>query len=113
MTGFRPNWKGFEAMANGPEVRAIVNAEAKRAMEIAKGLAAEFTDLTDDDKKHYIDAFSIEETTVGTAEHFKHKHAAARLVNNSDHAVAIEFGNQHVKRPHRTLRKTLEAMGGD
>lgn len=113
MTSFRPNWKGWAAMANGPEARAIVRAEAERAMAIAKGLAAEFTDLTDDDKKHYIDSFSIEETTVGPEEHFKRPRAAARLVNDSDHAVAIEFGNKHVKRPHRTLRKTLDAMGGE
>lgn len=108
MTSFRPNWKGFEALANGPEARAMVKAEAERAKAIAEGLSQDFR-ITGD----YADSFEVQETTVGPAEGFKHRHAAARLVNTSDHAAAVEFGNEHVRQPHRVLRKTLEAMGGD
>lgn len=108
MTSFRPNWKGFEAMAVGPEARAIVKAEAERAKGIAEGLSQDFR-ITGE----YADSFEVQETTVGPAEGFKHRHAAARLVNTSDHAAAVEFGNEHVQRPHRVLRRTLEAMSDE
>jgi hypothetical protein len=108
MTSFKPNWKGFEAMANGPEARAIVKAEAERAKAIAEGLAQDFR-ITGD----YADSFEVQETTVGPAEGFKHRHAAARLANTSDHAAAVEWGNEHAHKAHRVLGRTLDAMSGE
>lgn len=108
MTSFKPNWKGFEAMANGPEARAIVKAEAERAKAIAEGLAQDFR-ITGD----YADSFEVQETTVGPAEGFKHRHAAARLVNTSGHAAAVEWGNEHSHKAHRVLGRTLDAMSGE
>ena len=113
MTSFKPNWKDWEAMANGPEAKAVVRAAAEEGVSILKGLAAEFTDVTDDDKTHYIDSIEIEEVTVGPEEGFKRPRAGARVRVTVPYAAAIEWGNEHVKRPHRPLRKTLDAMGGD
>jgi hypothetical protein len=105
MTSFRANKAGFDSMANGPEAYRVVRAKAEEAKAIAEGLAQDFR-ITGD----YAESFEVIEgpTTVsGEAR------ASAVLKNHSDHAAAVEFGNEHAHRAHRVLGKALDAVRSD
>jgi hypothetical protein len=104
---FVKNDAGFRAMAVGPELRAAVQAEAERAMVIAQGLAADFTDTGE-----YEASFEVHTETQTLRTGFgSHPVAAAILENTSDHAVALEWGNEHVPVPHRVPGRTLDGLG--
>lgn len=106
MTSFRANKAGFDAMANGPEAYAVLRAKAEEAKAVAEGLAQDFR-ITGD----YADSFEVAEEP-DTMENGETR-ASALLKNTSDHAAAVEWGNEHAHRAHRVLGKALDAVRGD
>lgn len=105
---FHSNDAGFRALAVSEGVRAVCVFEAERAKAIAEGFAQDFK-ITGE----YADSFEVTSATVPveTAEG-PHEAAAGILVNTSDHAAAVEWGNSHDHRPHRVLGRTLDGLGG-
>jgi hypothetical protein len=83
----------------------VLRAKAEEAKAVAEGLAQDFR-ITGD----YADSFEvIEEPTTVAGE----TRASAVLKNTSDHAAAVEWGNEHAHRAHRVLGKALDAVRGD
>lgn len=108
-TNFQPNSAAFRAMAVGPEIRAAVTAEAKRAQTIAKGLAEDFRVSGE-----YIDGFVVTTQTDRLTTAFgEHDVAIGELINLSPHAAAVEWGNKHDHRAHHVLGRTLSALSDD
>lgn len=105
---YQPNSAGFRAMAIGPEIRAAVKAEAERAKGVAEGLAEDFR-VTG----NYADSFEVSDSTTELRTGFgSHPVATGVLTNISEHAAAVEWGNEHMRRPHRVLARTLAGLGG-
>lgn len=97
--------RGFQEIANSPEIHAALEAVAKVAKTYAEGLAQDFRRTGD-----YADNFQIVPLTVMWEGRFAGPRAAVRLENTSDHAAAVEWGNRHDDQPHRTLGRTLDAL---
>lgn len=103
---FRPNQAGFRQIANSPEMRAALKAVAEDAKAYAESISQDFRDTGD-----YADSFEVTEETVDFTEtRFSGPRAAARLTNTSDHAAAVEWGNEHSHRNHRVLGRTLDHL---
>lgn len=94
--------EGFQAIANSPELHAALAEVAEKGKVFAEALSQEFRRTGD-----YAGSFSIVPETVLWR---RGPRAAVRLENTSDHAAAVEWGNQHDHRPHRTLGRTLDAL---
>lgn len=112
MADYKPSEAGFRAMANGPEIRAALRAEAERAKLIAQGLAQEFR-VTGE----YAESFKVEEDTIEWRGRIAGPRAAARLINTAPYAAAVEWGYEgRAKGPsssaHHVLKRTLDALGG-
>lgn len=96
-------------MAVGPEIRAAVDAEVKRAEATAKALAEDFRVSGD-----YEDNFVVSSDTVRLQTAFgEHDVAAGTLTNKSPHAAAVEWGNKHDHRAHHVLGRTLASLSDD
>jgi hypothetical protein len=108
LTNFEPNDGGFRAIANSPEVKAALKAVAEKGKSIARGLAQDFR-VTGD----YADSFEVREVTIRWDGEYPGPRAAAQLVNTSDHAAAVEWGNEHAHKPHHVLGRTLDILAGE
>lgn len=106
LTKFTPDNDGFRQIATSPEMRAALKEVAEKAKAIAEGLAQDFR-VTGD----YADSFEITEDTVRWDGEYPGPRAAASLVNTSDHAAAVEWGNDHSHKTHRVLGRTLDMLG--
>lgn len=104
-TTFKANNAGFQQIAVSTEVRTALKAAAEEAKTVAEGFAQDFR-VTGD----YADSFDVTDETIQWQGRFSGPRAAARLVNTSDHAAAVEWGNEHAHRNHRVLGRTLAAM---
>lgn len=98
---YRPNQEGLRALANGPEVRAMLREIAEKAKAHAESIAPV-------DTGEYAGAFRIVETTV---EIDGRPRAAARLENFAPHAAAVEWANAQDPTADRVLGRTLDALG--
>ena len=102
---YRPNQAGWKALANGPEIRALVQRKA----EAAKAFAESISPRSDAEHRHYADSFEVEQTTVTLKDGPR---AAAVLHNTVGHAAAVEWGNQATHgQGHHVLGKTADALG--
>jgi hypothetical protein len=96
---------GFEALALGPEIRAVLAAEAGLGKAHAEVIAPRRTG-------EYAGAFDVTEESVTVG---RHERAAARLTNTSGYAAAVEYGNRGRKAApgktaQRVLGRTLEHL---
>jgi len=103
MGRFQPNHAGIQALALGPEIRAVLGAKGEQAKSIAESLSEDFRVSGD-----YAEGFELE---AGTRETGRNRRAQVTLVNTSDHAAAVEWGNARDHRPHRVLGRTLDQLG--
>lgn len=108
LSNYQPNSSGFQQIANSPEMRAALKAVAEKGKSIAQGLAQDFR-VTGD----YADSFEVRETTIPWDGQYPGPRAAAQLVNTSDHAAAVEWGNQHAHKAHHVLGRTLDILASD
>lgn len=108
LRNFVPDSKGFLAIANSTEMHEVLQQVVERAKGIAEGLAQDFR-VTGD----YADSFVVADSTIAWEGEYPGPRAVGILLNTSDHAVAVEFGNQHDHRPHRVLGRTLVLMEAD
>lgn len=93
---------GLNEIARSPAMRAALAAVATKAKGIAEGLSADFADTGD-----YARSFKVEAETIEWRGEYPGRRAAAYLVNDSDHAVAVEWGNSKDHKPHHVLGRTL------
>jgi hypothetical protein len=114
-SNFQPNSAAFRAMAVGPEVRAAVDSEAKRAEATAKAIAEDFR-VTGD----YEDGFDVFVDTVKLKTAFgQHDVAAGVLINRAvdakgkPYAAAVEWGNKHDHLAHHVLGRTVAQLADD
>lgn len=99
------NRDGFRALALGPQVRAMVLAEAERAKVYARSISPR---SGDEQGVPYADSFDVSAVTVLLR---RGPRAGARLTNAAPHAAAVEWGNRSTRgRGHRVLGRTLAAM---
>ena len=103
---FKPNSAAFRAMAVGPELAAAVTAKAEEAKTIAESLSQDFRVSGE-----YAESFVVttEETTLRTG-FGSHPVVAGVLTNESGHAAAVEYGNEHDHRAHHVLGRTLDSL---
>lgn len=97
------NQAAMRALATSPEVAAAVMEKAKEAQGIAEGLSADFTKTGDYEASFH--------TRLEDNPHLSQR-ASAILENTSDHAQAVEWGNEHFPNPHHVLKRTKDAMEG-
>lgn len=102
---YKPNPEWIAKMAIGPEIRSVLREVAEKGQGIAEGLAQDFK-ITGD----YAGSFQVRDETIAWTGKYPGPRAAEQLVNTSDHAVAVEFGNEHVPRPHHVLGRTAAAL---
>lgn len=100
--GFQADRDGINEIARSPEMRAAELAVAMKAKGIAEGLAADFTDTGD-----YARHFKIKQEIIEWKGQYPGRRAATYLVNDSDHAAAVEWGNSRNHKPHHVLGRTL------
>jgi hypothetical protein len=99
---YQPNNSGFARAAVGPEVRALLREIGEKAKSRAVSLAQDFRVSGD-----YADGFELEEDISSEG---RNRRAVIRLVNTSDHAAAVEWGNARDHRPHRVLGRVLDSL---
>lgn len=93
-------------MAVGGELRAAVVAVAEKGKAVGEGLAQDFR-VTGD----YAASFEVTSATVRLdTSAGSHDVAAGVLTNTSDHAAAVEWGNEHDHRAHRVLGRILDRL---
>lgn len=92
---FRLDYKAMGEVLKGDIGLAAVLPKAEKVKELAETIAPYYAA----DQDHYKDHFSIE---VGE----KHDRMVVTVKNDSDHALAVEFGRGNTPR-HRTLGKAL------
>lgn len=105
LNNYQPDPKFFKELAVGDEIRSACREIADKAKGIAEALSQDFR-ITGD----YADSFSVQETTIAWTGTYPGPRAAAQLVNTSDHAAAVEWGNAHDHKPHHVLGRTLAAL---
>jgi hypothetical protein len=105
LKNFTPNSDGFKQLAISDGVRDVLKQVADKGKDIAIGLAQDFR-VTGD----YADSFEVVETTIAWEGEYPGPRAAAQLINTSDHAAAVEWGNEHDHKPHHVLARTLDAL---
>lgn len=101
--------RGFGAFMRSEQMRDVTEEVAKEIAAVAKSTAPR----SEGEGPHYADQFSVVreggEIVIG-----KGKHANARVavlvINTSDHAAAIEFGNSRAPR-RRHLARAGAAFG--
>lgn len=117
---YRPNSNGFRAIGVGPEMRKVLAAVAEKGKAHAEALAAQFssTDDSDGEATSYAERFEVQDVTVEWSGRHPGPRAAARLVNTSEYAAAVEWGGYG--RPgsepgpaHRVLGRTLEFLDAE
>jgi hypothetical protein len=103
---FKPNHAGFQAIAVGPEVAAVVTAIATKGLAIAEGLAADFIKTGD-----YAEGFEVRTEISELKTGFgSHPVVVGVLENTSGHAAAVEWGNKHDNKAHHVLGRTLDGL---
>lgn len=109
-SSYRINNKGFNDIANGPEVKAALLAIAEKAKAKAEALSAEFADTG-----NYSRSFEIREESVSDVG--RSSRAAAILENTASYAAHVEAGHQDEQgreiRGHHVLQRTLESLEND
>lgn len=105
---YRANDAGFKQIAVSAQMRKALAEVAEKAKGIAEGLSQDFR-VTGE----YVDSFEVREATIEWTGEHSGPRAAAQLVNTSDHAAAVEWGNEHSHKNHRVLGRTLDALGGE
>lgn len=82
------DYEGFGALLRGPEMRATVWAEAEKIKTRAEALSP----IGDDRNGHYVDRFKVTGGVEATGE--GGRRAIARVINTSDYALDVEYGNE-------------------
>lgn len=103
---YRPNQRGWDAVALSPQILAACVAEAERGMAYAITIAPR---SDDGDGKPYADSFEVQAVVVRFRQGPR---VAARLLNDAPHAAAVEFGNRQTPRAQRVLGRTAAYLGG-
>jgi hypothetical protein len=95
-TRYTASYSGLGELMKGPEMQAVMQQVAEKAMGFAIDISPERTG-------EYKSSFEV---TVSAAGGPKGDRAEAQLMNTSDHAVNVEWqDNYHV------LGRTLDALG--
>jgi len=107
MSRVKLSYRGIGAMLRSDfiEVEMLRRAALVEAQAIA---TAPYDASAPADEPHYKDCFHV---TSDKASGYKHDRAGAHVVNDSDHAFPVEWGNKNVPR-HRTMGKALDAAKG-
>ncbi len=106
MAGFRPSYIGIGEMLRADFMVADMVARMERVKAEAEATAPYDPGATDG--SHYRDSFHIEHTDHGGA---KHDRAEAKVINDDNAAVFVEFLARTNAPPHRTLGRALHAAG--
>lgn len=86
---------GTNELMNAPEMVALLEAAARRGAQYASGISPR-------DENEYAESFRVESSTRSGP---KHDRAEARIVNDSDHAAAVEWINHGGE---RVLGRTVD-----
>lgn len=117
---YEPSEAGWAKIQLSPQILAACVAEAERGKVFAQGISprstdeerSQFADRFDDPsiltRKAYADSFDVQ---PGITNDFREPRVAARLVNEADHAAAVEFGNRVTPKAHRVLGRTAAYLG--
>lgn len=103
--GFQANRDGINEIARSPGVRAALAGVAAQAKADAVAMSESFRETGD-----YINSFDIDSDTIDWVGEYPGRRGAAILVNHSDHAAAVEFGNKRIGDGHHVLARTLAAL---
>jgi hypothetical protein len=108
MRTFNPSYSGLGELLFSPEMQAAMHAKAKKIAETAAATSP-VGPLTDSERQRYIDSWRVESGVRDEPS----RRAVARVINDSDHAAAVEFGNGRTSRktiePHYTLTRAIDA----
>ncbi len=98
---YQPDSKGIGELARSPLVHAMLAEVAEDAIPFAQSISPDATPYG----TGYIDAFEVDSGHVELVARFRR--AVAHLVNNADHAAAVEFGNPNIQ-AHHVLSRTAD-----
>ena len=98
MGSWQPNYDGIGKLLASEEMRAAMHEKAGHVADAARAISP-IGPLTDREKEHYIEAWTV---ASGVRDE-PTRRAYGRVMNDSDHAAAIEYGNG------RTSPKTIDA----
>lgn len=104
---YEPSKAGFAAMMMSPKLLAICVAEAERGKAFAEIVSPRSNDGRG---RPYADSFDVQPIT--TTAFRGGPRVGAELSNDAPHAAAVEFGNAHVRRPHRVIGRTAAFLAG-
>jgi hypothetical protein len=104
---FQMDRKGIARCAMGPELGAAVLDVCER---VAKPYAISISPASSEAHEHYVQAFDV---ALGTATIRSLRRVAGLLLNFSDHAAAVEWGNSSSGgKGHHVLGRTLSHLSG-
>lgn len=103
---YEKNIAGVNELMNGPEMVALLARVAESGGKYAAGISPHGTSIGE----HYADSFRVETSTKSGP---KHDRAEARLVNDSDHATAVEYINHGGERVLGRTVDYIETRGAD
>jgi hypothetical protein len=106
---FKPNQRGWSAMANGPEAQRVVLDVAEHGRRWAETEAARFSPSGESPPDEtYLASFEV---VPGLAIVRNRPRVAGVLRNTSPHAAAVEWGNESTNgNGHRVLTRMLDAL---
>lgn len=100
---YEKNIAGVNEVMNAPEMVALLARVAEQGAQYASGISPR-------DKDEYASAFRVETATKSGP---RHDRAEARIVNDSDHAAAVEWINHGGERVLGRTVDYVEARGAD
>lgn len=102
--------RGFGGFMMSPQSRRPAIAAATRGVFLALAISPR----SESDGDHYADHFHVDAHSPPVLvrdRSYVNPRVGARIVNTSDHAAAVEFGNSHARRHHRVLGRVGAQLG--
>lgn len=101
--GFQPSRRGLGDLLVSPGMQAEMRARAERIAVAARASAPVGDPARDPDAGEYRDAFEVSSGVRQSPS----RRAYGRVVNNSDHAAAVEYGNFRTRKPTISAQHVL------
>lgn len=111
MVRYQKSYSGLGELMNSPEMAEVMRQVAEKGKAYAEGIAPVGIPPEDEHPGNYRDSFEVNVQSHGG---LRGDRAAAQIINTSDYAAALEWGNGSFppySHGYHVLARTAQALG--